>query len=497
MNINIDKFPTVVENTIADIQNLYLMDSVPWLIGCSWGKDSTCVLQLVWSAIAQLPSHRRHKSVTIITNDTKVENPYVQIYVESSIQQLNEAARKQNMPFQAHLLSPPVKERFWVKIIGAGYSRPTTRHRWCTPRLKINPSEKFIKDKISQVGEAVMLLGVRKAESTNRAKNIAKHSKNEILKNLTPSQTLPNCNIFTPIVDWSTQFVWMYLLQWKNPWREDNRELFQLYRGATEDTECPLVIEKSTPNCGSSRFGCYTCTLVSREKSMEAMVYNDSEKEWLEPLLELHDMLAVENDRHRREYSVINQKVRFHNLKIGDSTILEPTPGKYKQEWRIHFLKKLLEAQVKIQTTAPPQFKKLELISNEELSEIRRIWIEEKAEIEDVLPKVYEEIIGKPYVEINPTRAELHFLDLDVYESLVDSTTNEKHLRLIAGLLNIEKEYSLKSNRSGIYKDLEKTINLRSKSDAKAIVDGYLKLKQQNSQLTLQFNNQSSDPTKF
>ena len=39
----------------AEIQNLYCQDEIPWIIGVSWGKDSSCILQLVWNAIAALP----------------------------------------------------------------------------------------------------------------------------------------------------------------------------------------------------------------------------------------------------------------------------------------------------------------------------------------------------------------------------------------------------------------------------------------------------------
>ena len=58
-----------------EIQELYLADDVPWIVGYSGGKDSTAVLQLAWLAIADLPPEKRHKPIHVITTDTLVENP--------------------------------------------------------------------------------------------------------------------------------------------------------------------------------------------------------------------------------------------------------------------------------------------------------------------------------------------------------------------------------------------------------------------------------------
>jgi DNA sulfur modification protein DndC len=42
--------------------------------------------------------------------------------------------------------------------------------------------------------------------------------------------------------------------------------------GPSADNECPLVVDTSTPSCGNSRFGCWVCTMVERDRSMEAMI---------------------------------------------------------------------------------------------------------------------------------------------------------------------------------------------------------------------------------
>ncbi len=67
--------------TVAELQEeiraLYTADNLPWIIGYSGGKDSTTTLQLIWTAIAALPSDSTRKTVHVISTDTLVENPIV------------------------------------------------------------------------------------------------------------------------------------------------------------------------------------------------------------------------------------------------------------------------------------------------------------------------------------------------------------------------------------------------------------------------------------
>src|SRR5205807_80694 len=114
--------------------------------------------------------------------------------------------------------------------------------------------------------------------------------------------SLPGCLVYTPIEDWTNDDVWFFLMQTPNPWGFDNRDLLGMYQGASADGECPLVVDTSTPSCGDSRFGCWVCTLVEKDKSMSAMISNDEEKEWMLPLMELRDLLDKKDDRDRRDW---------------------------------------------------------------------------------------------------------------------------------------------------------------------------------------------------
>jgi DNA sulfur modification protein DndC len=92
---------------------------------------------------------------------------------------------------------------------------------------------------------------------------------------------------------------------------DSNKDLFELYRGATEDNECPFVIDTSTPSCGDSRFGCWVCTLVSEDKSMSAMIQNDEQKSWMQPLLDLRNELDIYDDHDRRDFRRMTGKVQL------------------------------------------------------------------------------------------------------------------------------------------------------------------------------------------
>jgi DNA sulfur modification protein DndC len=458
-----------------EIQELYCQDEIPWIIGVSWGKDSTVVLQLIWNAIAALPPEKRHKTIYAITTDTLVENPIVAAWVRKSIGQLKIAAKEQQMPIEPHLLYPEIKDRYWVGLIGKGYPAPRLKFRWCTGRLKINASNQFIRDVIRTCGETILVLGTRKAESSRRAAVMKKLEEKRVRDRLSPNASLPNSLVYSPIEDWQTNEVWLYLMQWENPWGNSNKDLLSLYRGATADNECPLVVDTSTPSCGSSRFGCWVCTLVDSDKSLSAMIQNDNEKEWLQSLVDIRLELDITNDRDKRDFRRIYGRVELFERNVDGQISIEPIPGPYTKYWREHWLRRVLQAQVQVRQNAPEEFKDISLITPEELSEIRRIWLEEKHEFDDSLPRIYQEVTGEPFQDNRPgaNTSLLGSDEWDVLEELCDG--DAMHLELMAKLLDTERQYYTKSRRTGIYNNLEKCFESSSRSKDEAIENAHLK----------------------
>ncbi|HEY9769446.1 MAG TPA: DNA phosphorothioation system sulfurtransferase DndC [Coleofasciculaceae cyanobacterium] len=458
----------------AEIQELYCQDEIPWIIGVSWGKDSSCVLQLIWNAIAALPLEKRSKTVYVISTDTLVENPIVSAWVRNSIKKLDEAAIKQKMPFMANLLNPEVKNSFWVCLMGKGYPAPRNQFRWCTERMKIKPANQFIRQTVRSHGETILVLGTRKAESAKRAATMKKHEQKRVRDRLSPNASLPNSLVYTPIEEWTTNEVWMYLMQWDNPWGGNNNDLFTMYRGATADNECPMVVDTSTPSCGDSRFGCWVCTMVNKDKSMEAMIQNDEEKEWLQPLLDIRNDLDMRNDRHRRDFRRLRGNVQLFERNQDGETSIEPIPGPYTKKWRETWLRRVLSAQVEVRQNAPEEFKDISLITSEELSEIRRIWLEEKHEFDDSLPRIYQEVTGEVFKDIR-IGADEKLLGNDEWETLAEICDDEMQLELMSKLLDTERQFYTKNRRTGIYDSLAKCFDTSSRSKEEAIANAHQK----------------------
>ena len=463
-----------VEFLTKEIQELYLLDEIPWVLGYSGGKDSTSILQLVWNAIAQLPQKKRTKTISVITTDTLVENPIVAAWMRSSIEQIEKASMAQKMPIEPHLLHPEATETFWTGLIGKGYPPPKGKFRWCTERLKIKPSNNFIRNVIRQHGETILVLGIRKAESTARAARMNKWEKDKIRDRLAPNVYLPNSLVYSPVEDWSNDQVWMYLMQWDNPWGQSNKDLFSLYRGATADNECPLVVDTTTPSCGNSRFGCWVCTLVSQDKSLNAMVQNDEEKEWLQPLLDIRRDLDVQNNRDRRDFRRRNGNVQLYERNLDGATSIEPIPGPFTKEAREDWLRKILNAEIELRKNAPTEFKNISLITLEELSEIRHIWLEERHEFDDSLPKIYKEVTGEEFQDMRKGANENKILGDDEWEVLQEVCNDDvMHLELMTKLLDTERQFYTKARRVGIYESLTKCFDSSSRSREEAIAKAH------------------------
>ena len=454
-----------VQVLTTEIQALYTLDDIPWIIGYSGGKDSSSVLQLVWNAVAALPRKACTKTIHIISTDTRVENPIVSAWVSQSHTQIKAATRRRRLPFKPHLLLPAVQDTFWVNLIGKGYPAPRQKFRWCTERLKIKPSNAFVREKVRAHGETILVLGTRKSESQKRAHVMAKHAKGRVRDRLSPNAALPNSLVYSPIEDWSDEKVWLYLHTFPNPWsakgKNLNKDLFQIYRGATADNDCPLVVDTSTPSCGGSRFGCWVCTLVDKDKSMEAMIINDDEKTWMEPLLNLRDELDFRSDgkrvkeRGNRDFRRLSGRIQLFEHKDEDGQkIVEPIPGPYIKAWREELLRMVLQTQEQVRELAPIEMKAIELISYDELLEIRRIWREEKHEFDDSLPRIYHEVTGQKFQDPRPN-TDTAQLGPDAWAILQDLCGDDPmYFELIAKLLNTERQYQTMSRRNGIYKDL-------------------------------------------
>lgn len=332
---------------LKDIKEQYLEDDTPWVIGFSGGKDSTITLQMIFYAICEIPQNKRTKEIHVLSNDTLVENPVIIKELDSQLRAIKKAGRERLYAHNPKLFNvvktkPKIKDTFWVNLIGNGYPSPNRWFRWCTQRMKINPTKDYILSFAEEKQKAILILGTRKAESVNRAKSLAHYNSGTRLK----KYSLRNVFVFTPIADMTNDDVWIYLNQVENPWGYDNKRLISMYKNATG--ECPLVIETGSASCGNSRFGCWTCTVVKKDQSLQNQI--DNGYDWMTQLLEFRNYLA--DIRLQDNHFVdgrLEEKVKF---------------GPFLLKTRKQLLKQLIEIGKKLD---------YEVITKEELSQIEDI----------------------------------------------------------------------------------------------------------------------------
>jgi DNA sulfur modification protein DndC len=311
--------------------------------------------------------------------------------IQTVIDVINRQAVLDNLPLSAHSVTPKQDQTFWVNLLGRGYPAPTQSFRWCTERMKIDPVSDFIIDKVAKYGEAIVVLGSRSQESSSRAQVITKHKINGSL--LSRHTSLPNAFTYMPIENWSADEVWEYLMSAPCPWEGTNRQLFELYKGSNAG-ECPLVIDTSTPSCGNSRFGCWTCTVVTKDKAIEGLI--ETGETWMQPLLdfrnELHHSTLPENKNNYRNFKRRTGKVSYVKGEItnDENTEIKHIPGPYWLSQRKSWLKNLLQIEKNIRESG----RNIELIRRDELKQIRQLWLRDPNEPDwaDSLPAIYSSV---------------------------------------------------------------------------------------------------------
>ena len=207
-------FKPTIDKLVDLTAKLYLEDDNPWVVGYSGGKDSSACLQLMWRALEKIKSENKTiKPLYVITTDTLVENPVVATWVKTSLDLLRNKAKEKGLPIFPSLLTPNIEETFWVNLIGKGYPAPNTKFRWCTERMKIRPSDRFLRKLSSESGESVLVIGTRKAESANRSISITRFEKESTRENFQKHVNLSNVVSYLPIKNWSNDDVWLYLFK--------------------------------------------------------------------------------------------------------------------------------------------------------------------------------------------------------------------------------------------------------------------------------------------
>jgi len=436
----------IIQAVSEDIREAYPQDGRPWVIGYSGGKDSTALLQAIYYALAQPPRMELRKHLYVVACDTRVESPRISARIGAELAAIQNAAERDRLPLTCHLVYPRLNDTFWVNLIGRGYPSPTSRFRWCTDRLKIFPVSEFIQSVVSQSGSAIIVLGARKAESATRAQTMRRR---EIEGNrFRPHADLPKAWVYTPIEDLTTNEVWTYLLNVPSPWNGNNRELVALYKQASGG-ECPLVIDTSTPSCGQSRFGCWTCTVVDRDKSMEALV--ECGEEHLEPLLAVRGYLKEIRDTPGSRYDLRRNGTTPYRR--GTEEVMTNT-GPFTHQTRIDILRRVLEAQKESGIT---------LIEGDELTIIQEIWNREENRHPckpDVPADTVARIWRHVYEEAPMPGQEDHYNYLDEENRLLHEVCEQQDVpfEMMRRLRDVEEEYGHLKRRHGLSEEMREIV---------------------------------------
>ena len=201
-------------------------------------------------------------------------------------------------------------------------------------------------------------------------------------------------------------------------------------KGSGDSGECPFIADESSAksSCGNSRFGCWICTVVKEDKSLNGFIQS-GHKELL-PLLEFRTWLLGERDnpenrkKHKRNGAVVKRdgKIMF---------------GPFTFEARQMILRKLLKTQLEMQKFYPD----LELITLGELKAIDEIWDDEEDLTSTTLLNIYKEVTGKdlPWSEYKSPVFDSNTLDIiskkcagyninsDLFNKLIIDTNKYKH----------------------------------------------------------------------
>ena len=439
-----------VNAVLEDMRDLYLHDTRPWIIGLSGGKDSTCITQLVYNMLLSLPPEKRTKTVYVLSADVMVESPPADNRRKTICRLIAKQSDIDNLPIRVETLRPLLTDTFWVNLIGRGYPSPNRWFRWCTDRMKIRPMNRFVYSQIKENGEVIMVLGIRKSESNNRRRTIEKYEISGT--KLSQHSEIKGALVYAPISDWDDiEDVRAYLRNFPSPWNDDNNKFLDEYYSGTE-TDTEFVVDKDSKSAGATRMGCWTCTVVPRDWSLEW--YIKEGQTWLQPLVDYRNKLheirnrpecreeARKDEAKKKVYADILGK-EFNGLERFGHKVYGP----FTMQIRHYLLAELLM----LPNRHPELKQKLDeleyqLITPEEIQAIVQLWIYEGDSISDIKKLFVDCQMDAPYIdalflEDNSEKAladicNRHNFPVDVVQKMILAENDKSHLARRYGVYN-------------------------------------------------------------
>jgi DNA sulfur modification protein DndC len=283
---------------------MWAMERFEICFSYSGGKDSSTVLSIGLAAAAQLMAQGKTvKRFLVLNSNTQVENPEVLGVVQSELAHVGAWIAKHGLPGHLAITEPYILSQWAVTIIGGKtlISTPVT-NRNCTTDLKSVPlgrirTQFFGHNKVAQGKFTVGVTGVRFSESVERAGNMMKRAESPVQV----VQTNADQDVFlAPIATWSTDEVMEFigLAVNRDVLPEDERlpidtysdltEVWRIYKDA--EGECSVGRgDQPSKGCGA-RHGCYVCSMVTTDKSMDALLLQD-QYSYMQPLASFREYI--------------------------------------------------------------------------------------------------------------------------------------------------------------------------------------------------------------
>jgi DNA sulfur modification protein DndC len=289
----------MIEERLAYISNEFDKWPSRVYVGFSGGKDSSAVVKLLYTAAKKAP--QKAPEVEVVYCDTGVENPVIDSHVKKVLRQLEQEARSGGVKFKSRIIEPELDQGFFVRLIGRGYPPPTNSFRWCTKDVRIRPFRRFLRE---QNEAALIAIGTRMGESRQRDRSLRKSGTSGLYQR--QRDGFAGAVLFTPVLDFDLFDVWEALVSLTEPRCISAERLSQLYKDGSG--ECPAIRDFKDKPCSRARFGCWTCTVVRRDRSAEGMIKQGYDE--LVPYLRFRQwLLDIRNNpqyrcRHRRNGQV-------------------------------------------------------------------------------------------------------------------------------------------------------------------------------------------------
>lgn len=326
----VEAFDEKLANAIAAVAAVMLNNHCI-VIGYSGGKDSSSCVVIVFLAALQLlkqgitPPH-----IVVLNADTKVDNPEVDMHIRGELTKMVAFAEKHGLKIIVRRSRPALNDEWAVKIL-SGRSLPgyPDTQRDCQEGLKGTPMGRLRKQVFQALQEfgyqkPVSISGTRFDESVVRARNMKKRNESdtEVVANVKTGDLF-----LSPIAKWREADVWELLNRCVSgdiDMYSDFDDLYRIY-GDAGGGGCTYQAERSivAKPCGA-RTGCWSCTPIGRDKSLENMIDGDERYAYMRGLNRLQRyLLAIQYDFSKRNW--IHRTIRHGYIAFWPDTFSSQT----------------------------------------------------------------------------------------------------------------------------------------------------------------------------